>query len=57
VSVRRHSMGCASSMGVMWRAVPEKALNGFEGRIGKPIEQVRGVKDELEDALEVKVPQ
>jgi len=46
-------MGCASSMGWMARG-PEKALNGFEGRIDKPIGQVRGIRDGLEGALEVK---
>jgi hypothetical protein len=35
--------------------VPEKALNGFEGRIDKTIEQVKRIKDGLEGALEVKV--
>jgi hypothetical protein len=35
--------------------VPEKALNGFEGRIDKPIGQVKRIKDGLEGALEVKV--
>jgi hypothetical protein len=40
--------------GVGWRAVPEKASNGFEGRIDKCIGQVRGVRDGLEGALEVK---
>ena len=37
-----------------WRAVPEKALNGFEGRIDKPIWQVKRIRDGLEGALEVK---
>jgi hypothetical protein len=38
-----------------WRAVPEKALNGFdsEGRIDKPIGQIKRIRDGLEGALEV----
>jgi len=34
--------------------VSKKALNGFEGRIDKPIGQGRGIRDGLVVALEVK---
>jgi len=57
VSVRRHSNGMHELHGGGWRAVPEKALNGFKGRIDKRTVQVRGVRAGLEGALEVKVPQ